>query len=436
MKKFLVVLVTIVCVCVAGASNAWDAKFTITTTNIAVNDEFGFYMSAAGTFYVDCGDGGVLSGDGVVGDTITRTGTVEALYKCTYSTAGIKTIRFSGLATEYYSRWDKAAIRFGNASDGADNATPGLVAGILGSIGQIFPTLGQSDVLRPTFAYSFARTNIVNIPANLLSGVTSSKYVMFFHTFDGCTSLTAIPSELFGNITTGADDMFDYTFAHCSSLVSIPENLFSSIATGAEWMFNSTFLGCSSLTTIPENLFGNITTGAAWMFRQTFLGCTSITSIPANLFGNITTAADSMFDDVFFGCTHLSGYIPPSAFAGLIANGAPYESGMWDAAFTNTNLATTCPSGTVQYITGYENYWDGAVSCIETCAGGGTELRTSSGLAFPLYGEKVTTPSLNLKFSNDAICYVPLINGVGGHGTLNVKMPDGTVLHANSVAGQ
>ena len=32
--------------------------------------------------------------------------------------------------------------------------------------------------------------------------------------------------------------------------------------------------------------------------------------------------------------------------------------------FTGTNLATTCPAGTTQFITGYEDYWDGHVSCV------------------------------------------------------------------------
>ena len=39
------------------------AKFTLSTTNLSSGTEFKFNMSAAGTFYVDCGNGGTLNSD-------------------------------------------------------------------------------------------------------------------------------------------------------------------------------------------------------------------------------------------------------------------------------------------------------------------------------------------------------------------------------------
>jgi hypothetical protein len=192
---------------------------------------------------------------------------------------------------------------------------------------------------------------------------------MFNATFSSCTGLTSIPAGLFSGITTGATYMFYSTFYGCTGLTSIPADLFSGITTGASYMFYQTFDGCTGLTTIPAGLFSGITTGATNMFRLTFYKCTGLQSIPAGLFSGITTGASSMFYYTFDGCTNLSGYIPPSTFAGLIANGSPTATNMWADTFTSTKLATSCPAGTVQYMTGYEGTgtttWNGKVSCVE-----------------------------------------------------------------------
>lgn len=54
------------------------------------------------------------------------------------------------------------------------------------------------------------------------------------------------------------------------------------------------------------------------------------------------------------------------------------------------------------------------------CTGGATTLRTSTGVNLPLYGEHVTTPSMNLQFSNGTRCYINMIPGTGAN-TINVK---------------
>ncbi len=353
MKRFFVILfVLVVGIFTAGAANAWDTKFTVTTTNLGAGDVFSFAMSASGTFYVDCGDGGTLSGAGVSGDTITRTGTTEALYTCTYSTGGVKTIRMGGVATGYNAETATtnrqrlyAAIRFGYDSY-SDNTSNTLVAAISGSIGQIFPTLGESYSEQPVFYVTFARTPITSIPANLFNGVTGATSSMFRATFYGCTSLSSIPENLFYGITGGNYKLFERTFQACTSLTSIPENLFSGITLTEGDEFYCTFYDCSSLLSIPENLFANIQAGDSkhYTFLKTFRNCSS-----------------------------LSGYVPPSLFARLVADNSPYGVNMMGNIFENTNLATTCPAGTVQYITGYEDYWDGHVSCVDasfTCDAG------------------------------------------------------------------
>ena len=257
------------------------AKFSVTTTNDTT--ELNWYMSAKGTFYVDCGDGGTLtqstSSYGTISDkTVNRTSTNSTTYTCTWASAGAHTVRFGGTATHYPTASNVAAISFSSAK----------IASISGSLGAMFPQLG-----------------------------------------------------------TGAGGR-------------IPR-------------FSGTFSGCTSLTEIPGDLFSGITTGAQAMFYQTFSGCKSLTEIPAGLFSNITTGAKEMFIGTFQACSNLGGYIPPSTFAGLIANGSPTASSMWERSFSNTLLATTCPAGTTQYITGYEGTngsttWYGKVSC-EPCTG-------------------------------------------------------------------
>ena len=43
---------------ITNTAMAWTTHFTITTTS---TDSFQFNLSAAGTFYVDCGSGGTLT---------------------------------------------------------------------------------------------------------------------------------------------------------------------------------------------------------------------------------------------------------------------------------------------------------------------------------------------------------------------------------------
>ena len=241
-----------------------------------------------------------------------------------------------------------------------------LLTSIPGTLFSSFTT-GASSMFAGTFS---GCTGLTEIPETLFSSFTTGASNMFPGTFRGCTGLTEIPETLFSSFTTGASYMFSGTFSGCTGLTEIPGTLFSSFTTGASYMFQSTFSYCTGLTSIPPTLFSSFTTGASSMFDSTFSGCTSLTEIPPTLFSSFTSGATSMFYNTFSGCTNISGYIPPSTFAGLIANGSPTASNMWYNTFSNTGLVTSCPSGTVQYITGYEGTtngttWNGKVSCQE-----------------------------------------------------------------------
>ena len=297
-----------------------EHKLNVTTTSDATSLQFS--MTPIGTFYVDCGDGGTLSQvtkttySAVFGNRITRTKTDVVTYKCTWNTAGAHTIKFAGTPKSYNTSATVSAISFNVGS------TQTKVASVSGSLGLLFPQLGTSN----------------------------GQFPRFYQAFRGATNLTHISGTLFSGLTGGAN---------------------------MTYMFNQTFYGCTGLQSIPGGLFNSITTGANYMFSQTFYGCTGLQSIPAGLFSGIRTAAGYMFQQTFSGCSNLGGYIPPTTFAGLIANNSQTANYMWQNTFANTQLVTSCSSlGMEQYITGYEGTdtstykkWNGYVSCHD-CPGG------------------------------------------------------------------
>ncbi len=336
------------------------AKFTITTTEIADGETFQFYMSAKGTFYVDCGTGGTLSGTGASGKTITRSNTTGATYTCTYTgDTEAKTIRFGGIAAtgNAYSTGvniSAAAIRF--------NVTPALVASISGSLGAVFPSRGTTTARQPVFWSTFANcTKLTEIPSGLFSGVTGARTYMYSQTFWGCTGLEEIPAGLFSGNSGAASSMFWGTFNNCSGLRIIPQNLFGNISGKADYLFQQTFASCTSLEQIPAELFSGISGAAQSMFWQTFSNCSGLKSIPSGLFSGISGTATNMFSHTFYNCSGLTGYIP----AGMFDKITTYSNNMMNNMFYGTGFDTTCSGTTVQYITGFESYWNGKVSCTE-----------------------------------------------------------------------
>lgn len=183
------------------------------------------------------------------------------------------------------------------------------------------------------------------------------------------------------------------------------------------------------------------------LFYETFENCTNLKGpIPAELFDGITgTARSNMFREMFAGCTQLDGYIPYNLFDGITG----ISSSNMNYIFNNTPaLATTstgCPTGTTQFTTGYESFWNGHIACKpdevacdhayngacpDLCSFGSV-LKTSTGLSFPLYATKVTTVAINIQ-QNGVTCYVPLEAGNGGSGSLNLTY-NNTTYHAGVI---
>ena len=177
------------------------------------------------------------------------------------------------------------------------------------------------------------------------------------------------------------------------------------------------------------------------LFYSAFSGATNLRGpIPSTLFNGIRGKARTrMFNEMFYGCTSLNGYIPYNLFNGI----TDISSSNMASIFTNTTaLATTCPTGTTQFTTGYESMWNNRVACkpdasaCDHAYGGacpdlcsfGSQFKTNTGLSFPLFATKVTSVAINVK-SGNVTCYVPLETGSGGSGSLNLSY-NGNTYHA------
>lgn len=290
-----------------------DSGFTITTTDLSANTKFWFSLSAQGSFAVDWGD---------EIKNINRDNTNAESYTHTYTTGGVKNIKFCGRATNYNSSTGDnvvAAISFYNNTT---NGSHTKIQSVSGKLGAVFPTIGD--------------------------GTSGNQQPRFRSTFQGANNLTDIPANLFQGVHGSADGMF-----------------------------RSTFDKCYALQTIPYGLFANATGGAQNMFRSTFYQCTKLSSLPDDLFAGINVAANNEFMYTLYGTTGLKDmYIPPSTFTGLIKAGSPKNATMWNQTFDTSGLRTTCPTRTKKYITGYEgdtpkSSWNGRVSCepINPCTG-------------------------------------------------------------------
>ena len=271
------------------------------TVEITSSKTYSLDISAAGTFYVNWGDGSKY-------EKIVKADTTTQHISHTYSANGTYTVKLGGLATAYSNGGGAIGEIAGYSKmDNGINVTE-----ITGSLGKIFPTL--ADGSQPGFNRTFMYGQMKTIPAELFDGIHGAPIEeMFKHTFAACTSLTEVPAGLFSGIAGApAKNMFWGTFAADSALTKLPDGLFAGISgTPAEYMFWSTFEDCSGLTgSIPSGLFGNISGAPAeYMFSSTFENCTGLTGeIPLGLFGNLSgSPASNMLSRTFYNCSGLTG---------------------------------------------------------------------------------------------------------------------------------
>lgn len=273
-----------------------------TTVTIFSGKKYDFEISAAGTFYIDWGDGSAP-------EKVVKTDTTKQNFSHTYDANGTYTVKLGGRATAYSV--NDAAVSFEEDYDTQDSYY--YSNAIAGCLGKIFPTLANGS--QPLFKNTFFYHKITSIPDGLFNGVHGAPVAdMFAGTFNRCLYLTEIPAGLFSGISGApAAGMFAGTFTMCRNLTgSIPSGLFGNISGApAERMFYETFYGCFGLTgEIPAGLFGNLSGAPAYMmFYNTFNGCSGLTGeIPLGLFGNLSGApAYNMFTAAFNGCSGLTG---------------------------------------------------------------------------------------------------------------------------------
>lgn len=183
----------------------FDPKFTIMTTNMPANSTFKYWQGAEGLFYVDWGDGAL--------QTINGIGTIEH----TYVTAGVHTIRFDGLATDYTTASGDnvpGAVSFGVTAAIDDNGvgytgTPLFVAGIFDSLGTIYPSLqnGNQPKFISTFDGCAGLTGYIN--SELFSGVNGNSPGMFYKTFNNTQLDTECPCGAHSVTTAGGMSTID-----------------------------------------------------------------------------------------------------------------------------------------------------------------------------------------------------------------------------------
>ena len=186
---------------------------------------------------------------------------------------------------------------------------------------------------------------------------------MFAETFYG-TQMTSIPENLFSGITGTAPGLFAGTFWHADKLTNIPVGLFSTIVgTVQPFMFEATFTDTTSMTKIPDGLFGGLTGAPAlYAFKDVFRS-SGLTALPNTMFPKLSGKPGAhSFHAAFATSSKLAGYVPSTLFAGL--DSTDYSGGPMASIFTGTALATTCPTGTTVYTTGFEADWQSRVSCI------------------------------------------------------------------------
>ena len=272
-----------------------------TTVTIFSGKKYDFEISAAGTFYIDWGDGSAP-------EKVVKNDTTKQNFSHTYDANGTYTVKLGGRATAYSV--NDAAVSFEEDYNTQDSYY--YSNAIAGCLGKIFPTLANGS--QPLFKNTFFYHQITSIPDGLFNGVHGAPVAdMFAGTFNRCLYLTEIPAGLFSGISGApAAGMFAGTFTLCRNLTEIPAGLFSGISGApAERMFYETFSNCFGLTgEIPVGLFGDLSGAPAYsMFAATFNGCSGLTGeIPVGLFGDLSGApAYNMFAQTFNGCSGLTG---------------------------------------------------------------------------------------------------------------------------------
>ena len=186
-----------------------DVKFVITTT--PDTDSFSFYITsnASNDLIVYWGDGTKHIGySSVAGDAPSGVVCGRYIYSHTYDRPGTYKIGLAGFnndtgASKEYCRYNTTAMEKKYAWPAISFEGNENIAGISGSLGEMFPTIENGDKaqLQPKFNRTFyGCKNLAGpIPENLFDGVFGSmRSGMFKETFANCPNLTGPSARING----------------------------------------------------------------------------------------------------------------------------------------------------------------------------------------------------------------------------------------------
>ena len=273
-------------------------EFTITTTDTSV---FSFQISAAGTYYLDCGNGEAAR-------VINKTSTGVETFTCTNRTG--TTIGLFGQATEYTST--VAAISFsGNTK----------IKSVDGSLGAIFG--GSGDYM---FSSTFEGcTSLQSIPENLFAGVSGSSSWMFVNTFSGCTGLTGyIPPNTFPSSDVLSVLTMDDVFKNTGLDMACPAGMYQYI-TGLESKWNGKVSCTPCLDSHPNSAVGST------LQTQCYTSCTiacAKPTCPNN--ATCTYGSETAAGNLYYGSNTCSATAPTCSMTFTCKNG--YQKNTNDTA--------------------------------------------------------------------------------------------------------
>lgn len=222
-----------------------------------------------------------------------------------------------------------------------------------------------------------------------------------------CTECPAVSSDIENRVVSyafwgGSYDALHTNISGCLVYftVSDPD------ATGTQWCMYSRygyqFSTCSFRATgCGTGKYETLKNSPEWVGRTNSAQCRGIDCMNGKICTDVGTGYYSPDGDTLrYACD------TPPANAHIIS-----------ACTSATNIVWECDSGTVHMSND---------TCEPLCTAGMTKLRTSTGLSFNIYANKLTTPSLNLS-QNNIVCYVNLLPGVAS-GAINVRYGN-TVYH-------
>ncbi|MDR1239258.1 MAG: leucine-rich repeat domain-containing protein [Treponema sp.] len=256
-------------------------------------------------------------GDGTAEEHETGTGAADAGIPHTFP------------ADEEYDITIQAAGNTGHAAFGLRFSASGSNAAankqkLLKALGHLAENTSVAE-FPDAWAYCFfGCTNLNEVSATLLPDVSNGTSSIFYHMFEGCSSLAALPPGFtLPAVPNGTSYIFAYMFYGCSSLAALPEGFtLPVVPNGTSAVFNSMFRGCSSLAALPEGFtLPAVPEGTSSIFYYMFYGCSNLAALPEEFtLPAAPNGTSAVFSGIFYNCSSLAalpeGFTLPAVSSG------------------------------------------------------------------------------------------------------------------------